>query len=86
MVIGGSTSTTSRRRGGRFANDRLSIESTTFGGKRHFRKEEHPKCKYWMYAIVTRSQTVKNLNRVFFGYPYFKVFISFVQCEDLNFE
>ncbi|KAL4287786.1 hypothetical protein AHAS_Ahas19G0221000 [Arachis hypogaea] len=72
MAIGGSTSTTSRRRGGRFDGDRLSIKSNTLGGKRCFRKEEHPKCKCGMYAIVTRSQTVENPSRVFFGCPYFK--------------
>ncbi|KAL4307755.1 hypothetical protein AHAS_Ahas16G0310000 [Arachis hypogaea] len=75
MVIGGNTSTTSKHRGGRFASDRLSIESTTFGGNRRFIKEEHPKCKCRMYAIITRSKTVENSNRVFFKCPYFKVYI-----------
>ncbi|KAL4316998.1 hypothetical protein AHAS_Ahas15G0341100 [Arachis hypogaea] len=66
MTMGSSTSTTSRHRGGRFASDRLSVESTTFGGKRRFRKKEHPKCKCGMYVIVIQSQTVKNSNRIFF--------------------
>ncbi|RYR39499.1 hypothetical protein Ahy_A09g045056 [Arachis hypogaea] len=38
------------------------------------RKREHPKCKCRTYAIICRSRTPENSNRLFFGCPYFKIF------------
>ncbi|KAL4307135.1 hypothetical protein AHAS_Ahas16G0248000 [Arachis hypogaea] len=68
------------------ASDGLRVESATVRSKRRFKKLEYPKCNCGMYAIVFQFQTVKNLNRLFFGCPYFKVYIGFVQCEDINLE
>ncbi|XLR13812.1 hypothetical protein S83_041750 [Arachis hypogaea] len=73
MASGGTTSSRSRRRCGRSITGELSADSGTTGfGRGRLRKEEHPKCFCRTLAVICRTRTVENPNKLFFGYPYFK--------------
>ncbi|RYQ91569.1 hypothetical protein Ahy_B09g097509 [Arachis hypogaea] len=73
MASGGTTSTESRRQCGRSITGELSADSGMIGiGSGRLRKGEHPKCFCRTLAVICRSRTAKNPNRLFFGCPYFK--------------
>ncbi|QHO28148.1 uncharacterized protein DS421_7g214180 [Arachis hypogaea] len=73
MTSRGSMSVASRRRGRRTMDDVFNVDSGSTGVQRgRIRRGEHPKCKYRTYAIISRSRTAENLNRLFFGCPHFK--------------
>ncbi|RYQ95161.1 hypothetical protein HN51_045187 [Arachis hypogaea] len=73
MASGGTTSTGSWRRCGRSISSELSADNGTTGfGRGRLRIGEHPKCKCRTLALICRSRTADNPNRLFFGCPYFK--------------
>ncbi|QHO35312.1 uncharacterized protein DS421_9g274420 [Arachis hypogaea] len=73
MASGSSTSVASRRRGRRTMDDVFSVDIGSTGVRRgRLRRGEHPKCKCRTYAIISRSRTAENPNRLFFGCPQFK--------------
>ncbi|RYR01940.1 uncharacterized protein At4g04775-like [Arachis ipaensis] len=73
MASGGNTSVASRRRGWRTIDDVFRVDSGSTGFLRgQLRRGEHPKCKCNTYAVISRSRTTENPNRLFFGCPHFK--------------
>ncbi|QHO52043.1 uncharacterized protein DS421_2g36190 [Arachis hypogaea] len=74
MASGGSTSVASRRRGRRTIDDVFSVDNGSTGfQKGRLRRGEHPMCKCKTYAVISRSRTAENSNRLFFGCPHFKL-------------
>ncbi|KAL4349762.1 hypothetical protein AHAS_Ahas10G0074400 [Arachis hypogaea] len=56
-------------------DDVFNVDSGSTGIRRgRLRRGEHPKCKCRTYAIISRSRTAENPNRLFFGCPQFKIF------------
>ncbi|QHN93661.1 hypothetical protein HN51_052323 [Arachis hypogaea] len=72
MASGGSMSVASRRRGQKTIDDVFSVDSGSTGFRRGRLRREHPKCKCRTYAVISRSRTGENPNRLFFGCLHFK--------------
>ncbi|KAL4276657.1 hypothetical protein AHAS_Ahas20G0229100 [Arachis hypogaea] len=74
MATMGITSSMNRLRGGSQSTEKRSVGGSASVGRNRSKKAYHPKCKCGSYAILSRSRTIKNLNRLFFSCRYYKVF------------
>ncbi|RYQ84768.1 hypothetical protein Ahy_B10g104245 [Arachis hypogaea] len=75
MATMGITSSMNRLRGGSQSTEKRSVGGSASVGRNRSKKAYHPKCKCGSYAILSRSRTIKNLNRIKLSYCDF--FTSF---------